>query len=377
MELNAAAMGRETSRMTMTFVRAIALATSGHRGLSRCGSTRLLMLKINPITKRFGAITVPRSYLAPTMKITPSISVRIILFAFAFGLSCPLQLVAGQHMIRPAFSDVKYGGLSSAETLDIYLPDGVDHPVPLVIWIHGGGFSVGDKRSMPRTDFGPPPKDAGPYGPFQIQVPDVSALINEGFAVVSLNYRLGSPIISSHSMADGALNAIRDGKAAVRFLRANSVRYGFDPDRIAVWGNSAGGYMAAILGVTGDQATIFDDPTLRNESTSSSVQAVVVWFGAEDRLPGDNFQIAHYIPRAKKIPPFSIANGDVDRIISVLQAQRLRDELLKAGAKCSLTILKDAGHEDPAYTSQQMLPTIAFLNEVLRESSPADARGKR
>ncbi|HEY4247083.1 MAG TPA: alpha/beta hydrolase [Lacunisphaera sp.] len=331
------------------------------------------MLNINPVSKHFGAIAALDAISLSPVNKTSSTFAGIALFALGFALFCPLQLLAGPSMIRPTFSDVKYGALSSSQTLDIYRPVGADHPVPLVIWIHGGGFSVGDKRSMPRTDFGPPPKGAGLYGPFQIQVPDLSALLKEGFAVVSLNYRLGSPIISPHSMADGALDAIRDGKAAVRFLRANSVRYGFDPGRIAVWGNSAGGYMAAILGVTGDQATIFDDPALENERTSSSVQAVVVWFGAEDRLPGDNFKIAHYIPTAKKIPPFSIANGNVDRIISVPQAQRLRDELLKAGAKCSLTILKGAGHEDPAYTSQQMLPTIAFLKEVL---SPANTRGK-
>jgi acetyl esterase/lipase len=296
--------------------------------------------------------------------------IRIAFFAPVFALLSPLVLGADQPMIRPAFVDVKYADFSPLEALDIYLPERIDHPVPLVIWIHGGGFSVGDKSSMPRRDFGPPPKSSGPYGPFQVQVPDVSALVKEGYAVVSLNYRLGSPKVTSHSMADGALNAVRDGKAAVRFLRTNSARYGFDPKRIAVWGNSAGGYMAALLGVTGDQRTIFDDPSLGNQEISSSVQAVVVWFGAEDRLPGDDYKIAHYIPTAKTIPPFSIANGDADRIISVSQAQRLRDDLVKGGAKCTLTILPGAGHEDPAYMSHQMLPTIEFLNEVLRK--PAD-----
>jgi len=61
----------------------------------------------------------------------------------------------------------------------------------------------------------------------------------KGYAVVSFNYRLGT------SFVNGALPATQDGKAAVRFLRANASKYGLDPNRFAVWGNSAGGYLAA------------------------------------------------------------------------------------------------------------------------------------
>ncbi len=261
--------------------------------------------------------------------------------------------------IHPSITNLAYADTSPAEKLDLYLPAAGNAPAPLVIWIHGGAFMVGDKHSMPRHDFGPPPKPTGMFGPFQVQVPNTAALVARGYAVASLNYRL------SKSFLEGALPGVQDGKAAVRFLRANAGKYNLDPNRFAVWGNSAGGYMAAIIGVTGDQPTIFDDPTLGDTKVSSAVQACIIWYGAEDRLP-PKLQIANYLSSAKVLPAFLIANGDADQIISVNQARRLNDALKNAGAKSTLTILPGAGHEDPAYMTTQMAPCFDFLDDVLR-----------
>ncbi|HEX3359321.1 MAG TPA: alpha/beta hydrolase [Tepidisphaeraceae bacterium] len=257
--------------------------------------------------------------------------------------------------IKPSIVDLAYAEKSSAEKLDLYLPAKGDAAAPLVIWIHGGGFTVGDKHSMPRRDFGPPPKPRGPYGISQVQVPNVAGLVAKGYAVVSLNYRLAT------SFMNGVLPATQDGKAAVRFLRANAGKYNIDPNRFAVWGNSAGGYMAAIIGVTGDQPTIFDDPALGNAEVSSAVQACVVWFGAVERLP-PKLSIATYLPSAKTLPVFRIVNGDADTLIPVEQAKRLNDALVKAGAKSTLTVLAGAGHEGPAFMVTQMAPTFEFLD---------------
>jgi len=164
-------------------------------------------------------------------------------------------------------------------------------------------------------------------------------------------------------MPAAAVPALQDGKAAVRFLRANAAKYHIDPNKFAVWGNSAGGYMAAMLGATGDQPTVFDDPALGHSSVSSAVQAVVVWFGAEDRLPGPELSITHYLSPGRSLPPFMIANGDADPVISPAQAKSLRDALVTAGATVSLAILPGAGHEDPAFMATQMLPTFAFLDK--------------
>jgi acetyl esterase/lipase len=274
---------------------------------------------------------------------------------------------SGPSVPSPSFADLAYADKSPAQKFDLYLPAAGGALSPVVIWIHGGAFMVGDKRSMPRRSFGPAPKPVGPMGPYQIQVPDVAALTAKGYAVVSLNYRLGA------SMAAAAIPAVQDGKAAVRFLRANAGKYHLDPNRFAVWGNSAGGYMAAMLGVTGDQPSVFDDPGLGHADVSSAVQAVVVWYGAEDRLPDPNLRIAKYLSSAKLLPPFKIANGDADQTISSVQAQRLQDALVKVGANSTLTILVGAGHEDPLFMETQMAPTFAFLDRAFgrwREPDP-------
>jgi acetyl esterase/lipase len=260
--------------------------------------------------------------------------------------------------LEATFADLSYANKSPLQKLDLYLPAAGHGPAPLVIWIHGGALRVGDKRSMPRRNFGPPPKPRGRFGPFQIQVPDVAALTAKGYAVASLNYRLGSWMVTA------ATPAIQDGKAAVRFLRANAAKYGLDPERFAVWGNSAGGYMGAMMGATGDQATVFDAPALGNAGVSSAVQAVIVWYGAEDRLLLPRLDVNHHLPAAKILPPFLIVNGDADQIISPRQAQRLHDGLIKAEGVSSLTILPGAGHEDPVFMTTQMAPAFAFLDKT-------------
>jgi acetyl esterase/lipase len=270
--------------------------------------------------------------------------------------------------VEPTYRDLAYATESPAEKLDLYLPASAQHPCPVVIWMHGGGFAVGDKQSMPRRNFGPPPIPIGPSGPFQIQVPDAAALMEKGYAVVSLNYRLLG-MRQGEKFRVFATAAVQDAKAAVRFLRANATKYNLDPNRFAVWGNSAGGYMAAMLGVTGDQASRFDSPELGNPSVSSAVQAVVVWYGAVDNaglLPEVRFP--NYLPTAKIVPPFLIANGDADRNVSVEIAQQFDQLLRKHGHESTLVILPGASHEDPAFMATQMEPTFRFLDGVFGRS---------
>jgi len=266
--------------------------------------------------------------------------------------------------LRPTFSDLPYANKSPFQKLDLFLPNQGGGTFPLVIWMHGGGFMVGDKRSMPRRQFGPPPKFLGPMGPYQIQVPDVVALTAKGYAVVSLNYRLNYKI--GEHVYKAAIAGFEDGKAAVRFLRANAGKYNLDPDRFAVWGNSAGGYIAAMLGVTGDQPTVFDDPASPDAVVSSAVQAVVVWYGAVDAdFLSPDIRMVHYIPTAKVLPPFLITNGESDPNVKAENAKRLDEALVKAGARCTLTLIPGAGHEDPAFMATQMVPTFEFLDSVL------------
>lgn len=280
-------------------------------------------------------------------------------------------VVSADVGMRPTYADLAYAEKSSFEKLDLYLPPTKGGPAPVVVWIHGGGLVAGDKKSMPRQIRGTSSKfvisafrHLGLPPPFEIPVPDVAALTEKGYAVVSLNYRLIYKPGDHYFRA--AIAALQDGKSAVRFLRANAAKYNLDPKRIAVWGNSAGGYIASMLGVTGDQRTPFDDPAMPNAGVSSAVQAVVVWYGAADaEALRPEIRLYSYIPTAKVLPPFLIANGDADPDMPVHNAKKLHDALLGAGGHSTLTIIPGAEHEDPVFMTTQMAPTFLFLDRAL------------
>lgn len=294
-----------------------------------------------------------------------------------------LPLAAMANGKRPTVADVAYAPLSPQQTLDLYLPDDAG-PSPVVVWLHGGGFVGGDKNLLSRANTRLP---AGAKFD-QIQVPDVRGLTARGYAVVGLNYRTASSLHTREDRRSTLIQAARDGKAAIRFLRANAAAYHLDPRRIAVWGNSAGGYIAAMLGATGDQQTIFDDPALGNADVSSAVQAVIDWFGpmdyvtfsaqiaanpacadpgwqpyAEDEIEAERqYSPLTYLPTARILPPFRIANGDGDCQVAWEQSKELYDALTALQARVTLTILTGAGHEDPAFMRTQMVPSFAFLD---------------
>jgi acetyl esterase/lipase len=274
---------------------------------------------------------------------------------------------AGQSGSPPAAADsnVAYATTSSSQVLDIWMPDGATGPVPLVIFVHGGGFAGGDKS-------------------MEIEVGNVAAVLAAGYAAASLNYRL-----SGEARFPAA---VQDVKAAVRFLRANASRYGLDPDRFAAWGESAGGYLVAMIGTTGDQATVLDDPSLGNAGVSSAVQAVVDFFGPTDFLqmdaqfgsappaackgkvpaydPADSpvslflgaaIQTAPdhaaanpitYIATAKTLPVFLIAHGDSDCEVPIQQSQILHEALLAAGATATFNLVRGVGHDEAILASQ-------------------------
>ena len=272
----------------------------------------------------------------------------------------------------PTKADVAYANTSSSQVLDLWLPPNATGPVPLVIFIHGGAFKGGDK-SM----------EAG----------NVQALLDRGYAVASVNYRLSgeAPFPA----------AVQDVKAAVRYLRANASTYGINPDQIVAWGESAGGNLAAMLGVTGGQASSeLDDPDLGNAGVSSAVQAVVDWFGPTDFLSMDSQQSSTrcaspeshdpasspesqyvgaaiqtvpdqakaaspltYVATASNLPVFVIAHGDSDCQIPPAQSQSLHDALVAKGATATLTILPGAAHGDPQF-STQVTPTVDILDQT-------------
>ena len=242
---------------------------------------------------------------------------------------------------------------------------------PLVVYITGGGFVIA-------------PKENG----LNLR----TYVAESGFVVASIQYRTA---MDGANFRDG----IADVKSAIRFLRAHAADYGIDPARVAVWGESAGGYLAAMTGVTNGVKS-FDQGD--NLDQSSDVQAVVDKFGtvdtqnvAEDFNPEMAGMVAPMAPIGRYMtadgvpfppdsnpltyvkrssPPFLIFSGNQDRIVSPSQTLRLHNALRAAGAPSTRYVLDGAGHGDLAFagdpnaglpwsSKQTMGIIVRFLHE--------------
>jgi acetyl esterase/lipase len=252
------------------------------------------------------------------------------------------------------------------QRLDLYLPAG-DGPFPLVVWIHGGAFRMGDKAS---TD----PNNSAPLG-----------YLADGYAVASLNYRLSQHVLFPAQ--------IEDCKAAVRWLRAHAADYRLDRQRFGAWGPSAGGHLAAMLGVTGHVAEFEIGEHL---DVSSRVQCVVDYYGPTDfvqmdrqRLPDGMVHDAPDSPESQLVggpiqdnkdkvaraspityvtqdaPPFLIVHGDADPLVPYDQSVILVEVLRDAGVPVTIHTVKGGGHggfTDPTVP----VMTRDFLAKYLR-----------
>lgn len=187
-----------------------------------------------------------------------SIALTISLSALTSAAqSAPFQLTA----VHRNLAYVTNG--DPRQTLDLYLPtppavrtwekppaNGYRTRLPLVIWIHGGAFLIGSKDDTVPLE-----------------------LLSQGYAVASMGYRYSSEAKFPAQ--------VEDCKAAIRWLRANAARFALDPERFAVFGESAGGYLAAMLGTTGD---VKEFDVGENLDQSSRVQAVIDFYGPTDFL---------------------------------------------------------------------------------------------
>jgi acetyl esterase/lipase len=279
---------------------------------------------------------------------------------------------------------VPYAALPGSRPLelDLYLPPAASGPVPLVVFVHGGGWALGSRRTV-----APPYLDQYP-SPFE-------RIAAGGIAVASIDYRLSGEAIWPAPL--------HDAKAAVRWLRARAADLGIDPTNIAAWGESAGGHLAALLGLTG--------PELEGEvgtvGPSSAVSAVVSWYtptnlgtiaegiGADPmaysreaqlvgaRLPTVPERVAQASPVShvrRGAPPFLLLHGRADAAVPFSQSEELRDALEGAGNQVELVGYDGAGHQwlgSPAAAADALDRTIAFLHAHPPSATEAHIAGAR
>ncbi|OLS42196.1 alpha/beta hydrolase [Bacillus sp. MRMR6] len=241
--------------------------------------------------------------------------------------------------------------------LDLYLPMGVEKAPPVIVWLHGGGWRIGDRKLGPdfRTFFA-----------------------ERGYGMASIEYRLSGEAIFPAQ--------IHDVKTAIRWLRCNAGKYGLDGERIGLWGSSAGGHLAALSGTTG--SGILEDFEHGCAEFSSEVQAVVDGYGPTDFLQMDAYSNLEIISRdpetapldpprlhvsmdspesqllgapiqsvphlvreanpisyvAKGAPPFLIIHGLGDSAVPVYQSELLYDALIAKGNDSTLCLIEGLGH---------------------------------
>ncbi len=234
--------------------------------------------------------------------------------------------------------------------LDLYLPEKAEGKLPVVVWIHGGGWNKGSKDRCPAV-----------------------WMVNNGFAVASVQYRL-----STEARWPAQMDDCRD---AIRWLRDSAKQYQLDAKHIGVWGSSAGGHLVALMGT-------LDLP--KDEKNSARIQAVCDWFGPSDLLTmpanvvgngrteedvaksngaillgapiykvPDTAKLASALHQVSKgDAPFLIMHGDADPQVPLAQSTRLHDKLKETGVPSKLVIIKGGGHGGPLFNTPEVQAQI-------------------
>jgi acetyl esterase/lipase len=269
--------------------------------------------------------------------------------------------------LDPGKTTLKYcddGGVT--ETLDVYEPDPLpSSPVPAVVYVHGGGWVQGDSAITAGSLIG--------------QV--ASAIEAKGWVFVSIDYRL-APRFRWPAQID-------DAACAIRFLRAESISLHIDPNAIGAIGDSAGGQIVSLLGLTGRDAGL---DTASYTDQSSGVQAVVDLYGPADLTTPDWADaplIQVYAPQAfgtdlgpgtpgspttdaliaaspvtyvgPDEPPFLIVQGAEDTVVPPDQSTELAARLRAAGNSAVLVMVQHAQHGLLPVTGGPVTPSVSQI----------------
>jgi acetyl esterase/lipase len=223
--------------------------------------------------------------------------------------------------------------------LDVYRPAGPG-PWPCVVFFHGGGWEHGTRRRSSSATAAWQP------GFFE-------RLAARGIAVASADYR--------HSSEARFPAQVHDARDAVRYMRANAERFDIDVDRLAVWGASAGGHLAALVALDAP----FDDPPTELAAVSSHVCAAVLWFPVTDLVamdgpadttqarllgvrPADDPALARsaspttYV--SSSAPPFLLQHGTADTMVPLDQTRRLANSLTALGVEADVDLIEGSDH---------------------------------
>jgi acetyl esterase/lipase len=237
---------------------------------------------------------------------------------------------------------------------DIFVPP-TEGPFPGVLMVHGGAWRGGKRSHMYR---------------------DAMWVASHGYTVATISYRL-APEYKFPAQ-------IEDCRDAVRWMRTNADRYKVDAQRIAGWGYSAGGHLAALLGTSDDPATANDSDEV--QPPSSRLQAIVAggapcdftlmapraiglayWLGKTRGEAPELYRLASPMACATKDdPPIFFYHGELDLIVPSSSPTKMYERMKELGVHSELHLVKDRGHV-AAFLSQEALPAaVKFLDDELK-----------
>ena len=274
--------------------------------------------------------------------------------------------------VKRKFLDIPYGKESPRQCFDLYLPDEGDEPFPLFIHIHGGGFAFGDKRDDHM--------DAYLEG------------IKRGYAVASIEYRV------SGEAAFPA--AVLDCREAVRCIKCHAAQYHVDANRIAVLGGSAGGNLAAMLGMNvpngafpGEEGRVFPaEPnvqaaidqfgpvrfeTMRAQAIANGVSEVhpntammpeSKYLGVDLSMAPESLLKSAYPATyaGENMAPMLVQHGTADHLVPWAQSEEFVRDLQAKGLTQKVTYvpLEGADHEDKRFTAKENMDLVfAFIEK--------------
>lgn len=295
----------------------------------------------------------------------------LALGVWAAGAGLPMEFNSGRVWAadKMLLVDLEYGRVGERRLLlDLYLPPDRT-PAPLIVWVHGGAWRAGSKASPP-----------------------ITALVNRGYAIASLSYRL-SPEAPFPAQA-------QDITTAIRWLKAHAEKYRLDPQRVVLCGASAGGHLAAVAGVNAavrefqgaESDEIADDAAV----PTGGVQAVVSFYGASNlqsileqstphglsvRVPAlqlllrgqptEQPELARLASPVAHVnaqsPPLLLIHGDADPQMPIAQSYELQAAYRKFQRPVELIVVKDGTHGGPQFFDEKMLNRVdIFLKKHLQ-----------